>query len=340
MNTHRLPLLLAAIAWLLPASAWPQQSARLPTVGILSPGAPTACTSGAPGFVAACMVDGLRALGDVGGRKIAFETRYAHGDVSRLPALAAELVALRLDVLYTFTGAGADAAAKATATIPIVVGPASEAVMTRLAGNLARPTGNVTGQTIDTGNNEQSQKSLQLLKELAPRASRVVWIGNPDNPGFIRGRTEMDAAATQLGLTLVRVEARGAADLPQVFAATSAMAAGRADAIFMGDDAALAGSGEVRRLVSAWALSRRLPLASSNAWFAADGALLSLGTDIPAIARRAAFYVHRILGGAKPADLPVERPTVFKLSLNAKTAAALGITIPQVLLLRADEVIQ
>ena len=343
MNTHRIPLLLAAIAWLLPAGAWPQQPARLPTVGILSPGAPTTCTSGVPGFVAACMVDGLRALGHVEGRTVVLETRYAHGELSRLPALAAELVALRPDVLYTLTNAGADAAAKATTTIPIVVSPASELVMTRLAGKLARPTGNVTGQTIDIGISEQSQKSLQLLKELAPRALRVVWIANPDNPNFIRGRIEMDAAAAQLGLTLVRIEARGAADLPQAFAAISAIAAttaDRADAIFMGDDAALAGSGEVRKLVSAWALSRRLPLASSNALFAADGALLSLGTDVAAIARRAAFYVHRILGGAKPGDLPVERPTVFKLSLNVKTAAALGITIPQSLLLRADEVIE
>lgn len=337
MNTRRLPLLLAAVALLLPGSAWPQQPVQLPTVGILSPGAPTACTSGVLGHVADCMVEGLRALGDVGGRKIAFEFRYAHGDFSRLPALATELVALRPDVLYTFTGAGAEAAAKATTTIPIVVGPAGELVLTRLAGKLARPAGNVTGQAIGTGINDQDQKCLQLLKELAPRTTRVARITNPDNPGFIRGRASMDAAAAQLGLTLVHIEARGAADLPQAFAAITA---GRADAITMGDEAALAGSGEVRRQVSAWALGRGLPLASSNADFTADEALLSLGTDIPAIARRAAFYVHRILGGAKPGDLPVERPTVFKLSLNRKTATALGITIPQALLMRVDEVIE
>ena len=340
MNTRRFPCLLVAIALWLPAGAWPQQPARLPTVGILSPSAPTACTSGMPGSAAACMVEALRALGDVGGRKVALEYRYAHGDASRLPALAAELVALRPDVLYTFTSVGADAAAKATTTIPIVVGPASELVMTRLAGKLSRPTGNVTGQTIDTNSDEQSQKCLQLLKELAPRASRVAWIANPDNPDFNRFRIEMDAAAAQLGLTLLRIEARGAADLPQAFAAILAIAPGRVDAIFMGNNAALAGSGEVRSQVSAWALSRRLPLVSSNALFAADGALLSLGTDVPAIARRAAFYVHRILGGAKPGDLPVERPTVFKLSVNLQTAKALGLTIPQALLVRADEVIE
>ena len=166
MNKRQLPHLLAAIALWLPAGAWPQQLARLPTVGILSPGAPTVCESGVLGYVAACMVDALRALGDVGGRKVAFEIRYAHGELSRLPVV------------------------------------------------------------------------------------------------------------------------------------------------------------------------------SSAGSFAADGALLSLGTDVPAIAHRAAFYVHRILGGAKPGDLPVERPTVFKLSVNLQTAEALGLTIPQALLVRADEVIQ
>ena len=337
MNTHRMPLLVLAIALWWPAVAWPQQPAQLPTVGILSPGAPTACDSGVLGYVAACMVDGLRALGDVGGRKVALETRYARGDLSRLPALAAELVALSPDVLYTYTTDGAEAAAKATATIPIVVGPAGEGAMTRLAGSLARPTGNVTGQTLEAGIDEQDKKCLQLLKEIAPRTSRVVLILNPDNPGFIRNQNRLDPAAAQLGLTLIRVEVRGAADLPEAFAAITAA---RADAIFMGDDAALAGSAEVRQQISARALVRRLPVASSSGRFAADGALLSLGTDIPAVARRAAFQVHRILGGAKPADLPVERPTVFKLTLNRKTAAALGLTIPQALLLRADEVIQ
>jgi putative ABC transport system substrate-binding protein len=165
----------------------------------------------------------------------------------------------------------------------------------------------------------------------------VALIHSPDTPGFIRGQNRLDPAAAQLGVTLVRVEARGAADLPQAFAAITTA---RADAIFMGDDAALAGSVEIRQQVSAWALARRLPVASSTGSFAADGALLSLGTDIPAIARRAAFQVHRILGGVRPAELPVERPTVFRLTLNRKTATELGLTIPQSLLLRADELIR
>lgn len=165
----------------------------------------------------------------------------------------------------------------------------------------------------------------------------MAWIRNPDNPTVVQAPSYLDAASAQLGLTLIRIDARHAADLPQAFAA---IAASGADAIFMADDAALAGSGEVRKLVSAWALGRRLPLASSNASFASDGALLSLGADVTAIARRAAYYVHRILGGARPGDLPIEGPTIFKLTLNRRTGSALGLTMPQALLLRADEVIR
>jgi putative ABC transport system substrate-binding protein len=327
--------LLVAVALSLPACVWAQQPARLPTVGILSDGGPAACTSGAPGYLVACMVEGLRALGYVEGRSVAFEYRFANTDYKRLPALAAELVALRPDVVYTLSTAGADAAAKATTTIPIVVGPVGDETMNRLAGNLARPVGNVTGQTL--GGLEQNQKCLQLLKELAPRTSRVAVIHTPDNPILVRILGALGPAAAQLGVTLVRIEAHDVADLPQAFAA---VAASGADAIFMFSEGPLAGSSEVRKQVSEWALRRRLPVASSNASFAADGALVSLGPDLPAIARRAAFYVHRILGGAKPADLPVETPTIYKLSVNRKTATALGLTISQGVLLHADEVIQ
>ena len=338
MNTRRIPLLLAAIVLWLPAGAWPQQPARLPTVGILADGGPVACGSGQTGEPVACMVDELRVLGHVAGRNVTLEYRYAHGDYKRLPALAAELVALRPDVLYTLTTPGANAAALATATIPIVVGPAGEPTMIRLAGNLARPVGNVTGQTTSVGASaEVGQKLLQLLKELAPRTSRVAVIFSPDLPVSAASFDLLGGAASQLGIRLLKVEARNLADLGQAFAA---MTAGRADAIYLSDISTLTGSSEVRKAVSEWALSRRMPVASPSSTFAADGALVTLGADPLAIARRTAFYVHRILGGAKPGDLPVERPTVFKLSLNRKTAKALGLTIPQALLLRADEVIQ
>jgi len=330
-------LLIAVVAAWVPTGAWTQQPGRLQKVGILSPGkqADVRCGSNSQGMAVGCFLEGLRALGYDEGRNVAFEYRFADGAAERLPALAAELVSLRPDVIYTHTTGGADAAARATTTIPIVVFPASEETFERLAGNFARPVGNVTGLTLNSFG--QDAKCLQLLKELAPRTSRVAVLVNPDNPSNRSYPGVLASAASQLGIALTRIDARNAPDLPQAFALIRASGA---DAILMVDDAALAGTSEVSKEIIKWALGRRLPVASSNSLVAADGGLVSLGTEFPALARRAAFYVHRILGGAKVADLPVERPTTYKLSVNRKTAAALGLTIPQALLLRADEVIQ
>ena len=339
MTTLRYVLLLMAVvtAWI-PSAARMQQPGRLPTIGILSPGMPTnaACTSKTLGRnVVDCFVEELRALGYREGGNVAIEYRFAEGDAGRLPALAAELVSLRPSVIFTHTNAGADAAASATSTIPIVVGPASERTFERLAGNFARPAGNVTGLTLySTG---QEEKCLQLLKELAPRTSAVAILVNPDNPGMRAYPDELNPTAKRLGIKLIRIDARNASDLPKAFAA---ILASGASAIYMVDDAAIVGSAGVRRQTIAWATEHRIPVASSNYVVAADGGLVSFGTDIVALSRRAASYVHRILQGAKPADLPVERPTVYRLSVNRKTASTLGLTIPQSLLLRADEVIQ
>lgn len=325
---------LATVGFALPA--WPQQPDRLPKVAILSPAkqADMVCLPNNQGGGAGCLLEGLRALGYSDGRNVTFEYRFAEGAAERLPALAAELVALRPDVIFTYTTVGANAAAAATTTIPIVVGPAGEIGMERLAGNFARPVGNVTGLTLNSLG--QDEKCLQLLKEVAPRIVRVAVLANPDNPNY-GSSLALLPAANQLGITLNRVDARNAAELPQAF---TAIRASRADAILILDDVALAGTTEVRRQIIQWALGQRLPVASSSARVAIDGGLVSLGTDNSVLVRRAAYYVHRILGGAKPADLPVERPTVYKLSVNRKTAAALGLTIPQALLLRADEVVQ
>ena len=337
MTTRRHFLALAAIASWASSYAWAQQPSPLPKVGILVPGKAVnmVCGSDAEATAVGCFVDSLRALGYVDGRNVSLVYRFAEGDFQRLRALATELVSLRPDVIYTHTSAGADAAASATSTIPIVVGPAGERVLTRLAGNLARPTGNVTGLTLTSL--EQDQKCLQLLKQAASRTSRVAVLLNPDNPGFRDYPGVLNPAATQLGMTLIRIDTRGIYDLPQAFAAIEASGA---DAIFLADDAVLAGTGDVRKQIIEWARSRRVPLASSHSRVAADGGLVALGTDLPALGRRAAFYVHRILDGAKPSNLPVERPTTYKLSVNLKTANALRLTIPQSLLLRADEVIQ
>ena len=336
MTTRRelFPLLVVAAA--IPTGAWTQQPARVQRVGILSPGekGDMVCRPNNQGGGIGCFVEALRTLGHSEGRNVAFEYRFAEGASERLAGLAAELVSLKPDVIYTFTTAGANAAATATTTIPIVVGPAGERTLERLAGSLARPVGNVTGLTLNSP--EQDEKCLQLLKELAPRTSRVAVMLNPDNPSFGAYLDLLRPAADRLAVTLIRFESRGASDLAQALAAIQASGA---DAVLIGDDAALTGKAEVRQQIAAWALGRRLPVASASSRVAADGGLVSMGTDNSALVRRAAFYVHRILGGAKPADLPVERPSTFKLSLNRTTAATLGLTIPRALLLRADEVI-
>ncbi len=316
--------------------AWAQQPAKLPKVAILAPLKPTpeTCSANFQGPSLPCFIDAMRELGYVDGKNVSFEFRFAEEDEKKLPALAAELVRLRPDVIYT-AGPGAVAAANATTTIPIIVGPGGEETLTRLAGNLAHPTGNVTGFPLTSV--EQELKCLQLLKELAPRTSRVAFLVNPDNPSDRDYPGTLAPAAGQLGVTLIRIEARNVSDLPQAFAA---IAASGADAIFLVDDPALAGTGEARKEVIERASSRRLPLASPNSSVAPEGGLVSFGTDRLALVRRAAVYVDKILKGAKPADLPVERPSTFKLSVNVKTAKALGLTIPQSLLLRADEVVQ
>ena len=327
--------LLSFLSLAVTACIWAQQPAKLPKVAILSPLKPTAETCGAnfQGPSLPCFMDAMRELGYVDGKNVSFEFRFAEEDEKKLAVLATDLVSLRPDVIYT-AGPGATAAADATTTIPIIVSPGGEESLTRLAGNLAHPTGNVTGFALDSI--EQAVKCLQLLKELAPRASRVALLLNPDTgqrdyPGILA------PTAAQLGLTLIRIDARNVSDLPQAFAA---IAASGANAIYLVDDPALAATSETRKQVIERALSRRLPLASPNSSVAPEGGLVSLGTDRHALARRAAIYVDKIIKGAKPADLPVERPSTFKLSVNAKTAKALGLTIPQTLLLRADEVIQ
>jgi putative tryptophan/tyrosine transport system substrate-binding protein len=318
------------------AYALAQQPVKLPKVAILSIGAPTTetCAAFAGGSSLPCFMDAMRELGYVEGKNVLFEFRFAEGDYKTLPALATELVGLRPDVIYT-TGPGASAAANATTTIPIVAGPASEETLTRLAGNLPHPIKNVTGFALSSI--EQDLKCLQLLKVSAPRTSRVAVLFDPDNPSYRNYSDILASGAAQLGMTLIKIESRMVSDLPQAFVAITASAA---NAIYIGDEAALAGTIEWRKQVIEWALSRRLPLASANSDVASEGGLVSLGTYRPVLTRRAAFYVDKILKGAKPADLPVERPSVFKLSVNLKTARSLGLTMPRSLLVRADEVIQ
>jgi putative tryptophan/tyrosine transport system substrate-binding protein len=319
-----------AVAWSLGAQAQ-QPAMNLPRVAILSPDPATA-----GGDRLAAFLGTLGESGYVDGRNIRLDIRFAENRLDRLSALAGELVNARPAVIYTFTTAGAFAAAGATTSIPIVVGAASEETMEQLAGNnFAKPVGNVTGFTL--GVEGQAEKCLQLFKEAAPDLSRIGVVLNPDNRFLHDTPIALKAATEQLGLVLIRVESRGAVDIDR---ALSHYINSAVDGLLLDDDSTLAGDSSVRARVIEFAREQHLPSASINTTYARDGGLLSLGTDIGSIFRSAAEYVHRIIHGARPSELPVQRPTKFELVVNLKTAKALGLTIPPSILVRADEVIE
>ncbi len=279
---------------------------------------------------------GLRDLGYVEGRNVVIEYRDAEGKFERLPALAAELVALKVDVIVTTGGTPAALAAKqATKTIPIVFAVAADPVGTGLVTSLARPGGNVTG--LSNLSQELVGKRLEQLKQAVPGVSRVAVLWQP---GVLGERTEQDllkgaeVAARALGVRLQVVEARGPADFDRAF---SDMTSARVGALTMLTSVMF--FNERRRLVDL-AAKTRLPAVYPAREFVDAGGLMAYGANIPDMFRRAATYVDKILKGAKPGDLPVEQPTKFELVINLKTAKTLGLTIPPSLLQRADEVIQ
>jgi putative ABC transport system substrate-binding protein len=274
---------------------------------------------------------GLRELGYVEGNNIVIEYRWAEGKYDRLPDLAAELVRLKVDVLVTSGTPGTLAAKQATTTIPIVMAGSGDAVAAGLVASLARPGGNITGLTDLVP--EVMAKGLELLKEAMPRTERVAVLVNPDNPSRALVFKAMETAARSLKVELQTFAARGPNELEGAF---STMAKSRADAVVVTTDALF--NANVRAIADL-ASRKRLPSAGITA-FAEAGGTIGYGLNFPAMSRRAAYFVDRILKGAKPADLPVEQPTKFDLVINLKTAKALGLTIPQSLLLRADQVIE
>jgi putative tryptophan/tyrosine transport system substrate-binding protein len=318
------------------ASPWThagaQQQTKLPKLAILSPKAPPPAEEA--GYTHDNMLTGLAELGYVDGQNILFEFRFANHALERLPDLAAELVARQPDVMYTWSSGSARAAAAATDTIPIVVAPVNEGTMAALVSDFAHPAGNVTGMTLN--NRQQHEKCLQLLKEAAPGITRVGLLLNPLNPLWQTYPDVLAPAAQALGVTLVRVEARGEAELDQAFAA---MAAQRVEGLFGLSDSTLVGNMQALKRILELTSEYRLPSVSDVTDFAKRGGLLSLGPDYSAIGQGAAEYVHRILQGAKPAELPVVHPPKFLLIVNLRAAEALGLTIPPSVLLGADEVI-
>jgi putative ABC transport system substrate-binding protein len=277
--------------------------------------------------------EGLRSLGYRIGENVVIEYRFAGGEMDRLPANAADVVRLAVDIIVaTGTNPNTVAAMKATTTIPIIMTSGVDPVSAGLVASLARPGGNVTGLTADTGG-EIIGKRFELLKETMPNLSRLGILFNPDVA--LRSRqTSMGEIARALGLTLVPVEARGLDALEQAFAI---MVRERAQALVLQGDAVLF---NYRGQIAEMALRNRLPAASYQKEYADAGFLLTYGVNFLDLHRRSAVFVDKIFKGAKPADLPVEQPTKFQLVINLKTAKALGIIVPPTLLTRADEVIE
>ena len=306
-----------------------QAPVKIARIGFIDPGLPD--TSLFEAFR-----QGLRDLGYVEGRNILIEFRTAQGKPERFPALAAELVALKVDVIVTGAGTlAARAAQQASSTLPIVAVAVGDPVTSRLVSSLARPGGNVTGLSVLTP--ELVGKCLEQLKLAVSSISRVAVLLQP---GAVPERTQMDilseaeVAARALGMHLQVVEARGAEDFDRAF---SNMISGRADAMFVLSTPVF--SAERRRLLEL-AAKNRLPAVYSYRVYVDAGGLMSYGPNVVDLSRRAATYVDKILKGVKPGDLPVEQPTKFELVINLKTAKDLGLTIPQSVIARADDVIQ
>jgi putative ABC transport system substrate-binding protein len=329
---NRRTFLAGAVALLAaPLAAEAQQTTRIARIGWLG-GSPARGTHLREAFLQA-----LRDLGYVEGRNLVMEYRYAEANVERFPALAAELAALKVDVIFASAGStGALAAKQATRTIPIVFVGGPDPVAGGLVASVARPGGNVTGLS-SLFSLELVTKCMELLKQAVPRVRRVAVLWAPADTAEQQAKTTLEAAevaARALGVRLHVVEARGPGDFDRAF---SEMARARADALVV-----LGGRmffEERRRLVDLAARSR-LPAVYSLRESADAGGLMSYGANLKDLYRRAATYVDKILKGANPGDLPIEQASTFELVINLKTAKALGLTIPPSVLARADQVIE
>jgi putative tryptophan/tyrosine transport system substrate-binding protein len=302
------------------------QPAKIVRVGFLGP---TSAASNASRMDA--LRAGLRDLGYVEGHNLVIEARWAEGVFDRLPALAAELVRLNVDVLLTAGTSGIRAAKQATTTIPIVMVTSGDPVAFGFVASLARPGGNITGSS--NFSSELSAKRLELLKEAFPDTQRVGVMFNPDSAVNDRNLPVMEQMAKTLNLTLHTFAVRSAED---VASADAAVTQQRVEAIVLPEDEFI--TANQRRIVEL-VETQRLP-SIGRADFAQAGGLIGYSVNFVELYRRAALFVDKILKGTKPADLPVERPTKFDLVINLKTARALGLTIPPSLLFLADEVIQ
>jgi putative ABC transport system substrate-binding protein len=320
-----LSLVAGAVAW--PLAARAQQ--KTPVIGFLS----MTESTGTPGPFSTALREGLGETGFVEGRNVTFEHRWAEGNYDRLPALAADLVARKVDAIVAVGGPGPALAAKrATATIPIVFAGVGDPLVLGLVASLARPGGNLTGFSVTT--TELMPKRFELLFDLVPRARVIALLINPKNEFSQTWIGSVQEAARAKGVELPILKAATETEIDAAFAT---FAVRHADALLLGADPFLSSR---RAQIVALASRHAIPVLDQSREFAEGGGLISYGAGIVATGRQVGVYTGRILKGEKPADLPVQQPTKFELVINLKTAKALGLTVPQSLLARADEVIE
>ena len=275
---------------------------------------------------------GLRDAGYAEGRDVLIEWRSADGDYDRIPELLAELIQSKVEVILVETTRAALAAKRVTSTVPIVMALVGDPVGSGLVTNLARPTGNITG--LSSMKSELSAKRLQLLKDTVPRLARVAVLWNPDTPWHVKVIEELESAAPKLSIGLILVSAQTPEELSAAF---STMRRANAQALYLIESPLFSTN---RPMLLTLLSKAQLPMIEAERKFVETGGLMSFGTSVSDLYLRSAVYVDKILKGAKPADLPIEQPTKFELVVNLKTAKALGIIIPQSILLSADEVIR
>lgn len=320
---------IAGVAVLLIATslaAQAQPAGKIPRIGVLV----GAVAEGEP--VIEAFRQGLREFGHVEGQNITIEWRWARGDVTRLPELAEELVRLKVDLIVANSVAPIRAAQRATSTIPIIMVYPADPVALGFVASLARPGGNITGLT--QAATDLVAKRLQILKEAVPNLSRVAFLVDPDQPGVRQRVKDAEAAAPKLGLRVELLEARNVREIDKAF---TAMAKESTGAVFYEGSTRLYAH---RARIAEHSIKNRLPSMCGLREYVDAGCLMGYGARWIDLWRRAAYFVDKILKGAKPGELPVEGPTRFEFVINMKTAKALGITIPRSVLLQADEVVQ
>ena len=323
-------ILSIALATLILASvhlAEAQSPTKVPRIGYLGTISPSTSPARTEAFR-----QGLRELGYVEGKNIVIEYRYAEGKLDRLPALAAELVRLKVDIIVTGGGVSTRPAKEATSTIPIVMAHDDDPVGSGFVASLAHPGGNITG--LSTLYPDISGKRLELLKEIVPRLSRVAVLGNSTRPGNAQALRETELSAKAFGVRLQYLDVLSPKDIESAFQEASK---GRADAVLVLASPIVFSQ---RAQLAELAGKSRLPAIFGSSEYADVGGLMTYGVNFPDLYRRAATYVDKILKGRKPADLPVEQPMKFEFVINLKTAKQIGLTIPPNVLVRADRVMR